>query len=89
MILVPIEKIRSKRNFCFIAETTEAYEDRIKILIDDISKRGLDVPLAGEFQGEFYVIFDGHHRLEALKRMGWKMIPCENEDERPRPCPRN
>ena len=49
-------------------------EERVRYLIEDLVKRGVLVrPILVD--SRTLVILDGHHRVEALKRLGKRLIP--------------
>jgi len=38
-------------------------------------KSGIQTPITVEFNGESFDVMDGHHRLEAYKKLGYKEVP--------------
>jgi ParB-like chromosome segregation protein Spo0J len=53
----------------------------VEPLINDIKKNGLKEPLYVVKVGDLYRVEDGNHRQRALKKLGWKIIPCIVLDE--------
>lgn len=71
--IIPIEKLVSLRN---PAELNDTFKERVKVMMEYIAKDGRVEPLEVCQSGNVYIVGDGHHRYEALKRLGWKEIPC-------------
>lgn len=45
-------------------------------LVESIRVQGLQIPILVYKNGEGYVVWDGHRRLEAAKRLEWSTIPA-------------
>lgn len=71
--IIPIGKLYSQRN---PTESNDAFEIRVKLIMEYISKGGYVESLEVYKQGNSYIVGDGHHRYEALKRLCWKEVPC-------------
>jgi hypothetical protein len=57
---------------------TDGSEEQIEKLMNSIKQdKSVGVLAVREVDGKFEVI-DGNHRLEAIIRMKWKKVPCEN-----------
>ena len=57
---------------------TEGTEEQISKLMNSIDQdNSIGVLAVRELDKKFEVI-DGNHRLEAIKRLGWEKVPCEN-----------
>ena len=57
---------------------TDGTEEQIQKLMNSITEdSSVGVLAVREIEDNFEVI-DGNHRLEAVTRLGWKKIPCEN-----------
>tara|TARA_Y100001938_G_scaffold151183_1_gene247035 strand:+ start:8511 stop:9146 length:636 start_codon:yes stop_codon:yes gene_type:complete len=57
---------------------TDGTEEQIEKLINSIEQdNSVGVLAVRETENGFEVI-DGNHRFEAVSRMGWKEVPCEN-----------
>ena len=65
--LIPTERGRTWR------DTTE----RVAELIVSIKHEGLQKPISVYKINEKYYVINGHHRLEAMKRLGYKEIPVK------------
>jgi len=67
-----------KADWNYKSEGTQEQIDKLKnsIKID----KSVGVLAVREIKGKFEVI-DGNHRLEAIKQMKWKKVPCENFGE--------
>lgn len=64
--VVPIDALKSHE---------QIVEDHVKELMDDIKKRGILIkPILVD--AKTMIILDGHHRVEALRRLGRKLIPA-------------
>ena len=60
---------------------TDGTEDQIQKLMNSIKiDKSVGVLAVRENRDKFEVI-DGNHRFEAIKRLGWKEVPCENFGE--------
>ena len=71
--LIPIEQLVSIPN---PAEKPEDFEIRVKRIMKLIAN-GEDLgPFEVRQEGNYYIIGDGRHRFEAMKRLGYKAIPC-------------
>lgn len=57
--------------------TSEQIEKFVRSIEHD---KSAGVPAVREIDGKFEVI-DGNHRLDALLKLGWKKVPCENFGE--------
>jgi len=57
-------------------EPKENFDDRVEILVD-LYKHGWDMPplIVNDLREE-YIINDGSHRVEALRKMDIKEVPC-------------
>lgn len=64
--MIPIEKIIDP----------DIWNLDVDPLVKDIEKNGLTEPLKVHKVGNFYRVEDGNHRQRALKKLGWKEIPC-------------
>ena len=71
--LIPIELIYSEK---LSNESNEDFEIRVKAMMEYISNGGCVEPLEVYKQGNYYIVGDGRHRYEAMKRLGWKEIYC-------------
>jgi ParB-like chromosome segregation protein Spo0J len=69
--MIPIEKIIDP----------DIWNLDVDPLIKDIEKNGLKEPLQVHKVGDFYKVEDGNHRQRALKKLGWKIVPCMVFDE--------
>lgn len=71
MIKIPIDQIKDN-----LEETFD--ERKVERLMADIIENGLKEPLKvlHEDGCEDFIILDGNHRIKALKRLGWKEVPC-------------
>lgn len=52
-------------------------KEYINSLAENITKYGLTNPPLVEKVGQKYEVLRGHHRIQAMKNLGWKTIPCE------------
>lgn len=88
MEMIKIEEIRD--DFKLYYGSKPKAEARVKELIESISKIGLENPIIVHKIEGGYEIIEGAHRLEALRRLGWKEIPCNivSYGPQPSPCPR-
>ena len=58
---------------------TDGTEEQIEKLINSIkADNSVGVLAVREIDKERFEVIDGNHRLEALIRMKWKKVPCEN-----------
>ncbi len=48
----------------------------LRLLGEDMKRRGVIVPLIVRPDGEMYVVIDGHRRLAAAKLLGIEKLPC-------------
>lgn len=79
---IPIEQIRD--DFDVYYNGKKKALQKVEELIEDISKNGLKTPLMIHKIGtNFYEVVEGVHRLRALKRLGWKEVPCEIQGHGP------
>ncbi len=56
----------------------EVESHRVRKLVREIQRSGRVMPILVE--KNYNIILDGHHRKEALKRLGFKKIPCLRAD---------
>ncbi len=64
--VVPINSLKSHE---------QIIEDHVRELMDDIKKRGILIkPILVD--AKTMIILDGHHRVEALRRLGRQFIPA-------------
>lgn len=85
MVKIKIEEIRD--DFKLYYNNLPKAELRVQELMVDISKNDLENPIdVHKIEGE-YEIIEGVHRLEALRRLGWKEIPCNIINHGPQPSP--
>lgn len=57
---------------------SDGTDEQISKLMNSIEQdRSIGVLAVRELENKFEVI-DGNHRLEAIKRLGWEKVPCEN-----------
>ncbi len=64
--VVPIDSLKSHE---------QIVEDHVKELMNDIRKRGILIkPILVD--AKTMIVLDGHHRVEALRRLGRKLIPA-------------
>ena len=57
---------------------TDGTDEQIDKLINSIKQDESVGVLAIRELGDKFEVIDGNHRLEAVIRMGWKKVPCEN-----------
>ena len=57
---------------------TDGTDEQIEKLINSINEDKSVGVLAVREIGDKFEVIDGNHRLEALIRMKWKKVPCEN-----------
>ena len=57
---------------------TDGTEEQIEKLMASIGVDKSVGVLAVREKGKKFEVIDGNHRLEAIKRLGWKKVPCEN-----------
>lgn len=55
--------------------TEEHCEDRVREVMESISNSGYWTRLIA-VEKQFRIIMDGHHRLEAARRLGFDFVPC-------------
>lgn len=55
--------------------------DKVAKLMVSIREDGLQKPISIFIYNEKYYVIDGHHRLEALKRLGYEDIPINELSE--------
>ena len=67
-----------KADWNYKSDGTE--EQILKLCVSIEKDNSVGVLAVREIKGKFEVI-DGNHRLEAVKRLGWQKIPCENFGE--------
>jgi ParB-like chromosome segregation protein Spo0J len=74
--MIPIDELKE---YPFLRYT----EQEIKPLIEDILKNGLKEPLQVHTHKncKLFHITDGRHRVQVLKRLGWKEVPCMVTEE--------
>ncbi len=64
--LVPLESLRIHE---------QVIEEHVKELMEDIASRGVLIrPILVD--AKTMIILDGHHRVEALRRLGKKLVPA-------------
>lgn len=89
MVKIKIEEIHD--HFKMYYGNGANADKRVKELMEDISRNGLKYPIDIHKLGHNkYEVIQGVHRLEALRRLGWKEIPCNIVSHGPQasPCPR-
>lgn len=60
----------------YLIKPHEMYiEERVRAIMEDLTRRGVLVKPVVVERGEF-VLLDGHHRLEALKRLSISVVPA-------------
>ncbi|QOJ79332.1 ParB N-terminal domain-containing protein [Infirmifilum lucidum] len=60
----------------YLIKPHEMYiEERVRAIMEDMTGRGVLIKPVVVERGEF-VLLDGHHRFEALKRLGISIIPA-------------
>lgn len=52
-------------------------KEYIRLLGEDIVKEGLKNPPLVKKEGKKYKVLQGHHRIQAMKDLGWKTIKCK------------
>ena len=58
---------------------TDGSEKQISKLMNSIDEdKSIGVLAVREIEKEKFEVIDGNHRLEAIKRLGWEKVPCEN-----------
>jgi ParB-like chromosome segregation protein Spo0J len=73
--MIPIDQIIDTFDTTYIGRK-KAFEI-VDELVEDIAKNGLKHRLfVHQLEGNLYGVTDGLHRLRALKRLGWKEVPC-------------
>lgn len=90
MILIFVEQIRDDFNLYYGKYYKQAIK-HVDELAEDIAKNGLKVPIEiHKIKPDFYEVVEGVHRLRAVKKLGWKKIPCEilNHGPDAKPYPR-
>ena len=61
---------------------TDGSEQQIGKLMESIQvDKSVGVLAIRELEKDKFEVIDGNHRLEAIKRLGWKKVPCENFGE--------
>lgn len=71
---IPIEELIDDFDKYYYGKLEEL--KRVEELAIDISKNGLKHSLIVCKEGNHYDIVEGLHRLRALKKLGWREIPC-------------
>jgi ParB/RepB/Spo0J family partition protein len=70
---LPLEKLRLPSHY--VREGVD--DNHVDYLMGDVERRGLLEPLLVKPLTEgFYEIMDGVHRYHALRKLGWKDVPC-------------
>jgi sulfiredoxin len=62
---VPVEEI-----YVPTARRKTLHPETVRVLAEDILENGLKVPIQVRYDGKRYVLIEGLHRLEAIKRLG-------------------
>ena len=58
---------------------TDGTEEQINKLMNSITAdESVGVVAVRELPNNKFEVIDGNHRFEAIKRLGWKKVPCEN-----------
>jgi ParB-like chromosome segregation protein Spo0J len=83
---IPIEQIIDDFDR-YYGQKPKALE-RVEKLMDDIVENGLkNPPIVHKINENLYEIVEGIHRIRALKKLGWKEVPCKIVNHGPQATP--
>ncbi|HSE46789.1 MAG TPA: ParB N-terminal domain-containing protein [Gemmatimonadales bacterium] len=66
---------------CDLSDMDRKHDAHIAALAESISREGLREPVTlAEYSGKTYMV-EGHHRLLAVKRLGWTEMPAHRKEQ--------